>query len=465
MFKSPSRRKIYIGKKQQRKRVSFVGILIAFPLLLLLLLGVSEVAVRLFFSFAGKPPRLSSDQDNSPLSQAYQLQFLTNNEQPIEGLSEGGKLKIERSPVSGYQLVPNQNSQFWQINEQGWREEISIPKNKPNKEIRVFIIGGSTAFGYRNNNNQDTIAQKLEPLLNQRVEQQRTQPNQYQPPVLPYYKPDRIRLLQKTPRLREGNYQVINAAVPGYASGNQLAQLAVKILPYNPDLIIVIGGYKDLILPSEQSFTDIPLIDTYLSDASEHFRTYLRKPLNNWAQKSDLLQMTMSWMETPPVPTTQQTLILNPEPTQPLVSYLPQQPSELVERVERYRQHNIQMVRLAAGAGVPIISAVQPEITGRDLENIPPQEQEIINELGDSYIQEVQNAYTELRKTNAQLEQIFPNNVDSVNLYPIYADFPNQAFIDPIHLTSEANSFAAQRLYETIVDIPKMQLTPREPGT
>jgi len=462
MFKS--RRKLIIGKNKPRQRkqpVSVLWILLSVPLVLI----ISELLVRLFFSFTGKPENVVGEQDNSPLSQAYQLQFLTNN-QPIQGLSEGGSLKVERNPTMGYHLVPNQESQFWRINEQGWREEAAIPRNKPNNEIRIFVLGGSSAFGYGSDSNQDTIAQKLEQRLNQRVQAQQSQPDQYQPPVLPYYKPDRDRLLQKTPRLREGNYQVINAAVPGYASGNQLAQLALQILSYNPDLIIVISGYQDLMLPGDQSFAEIPLIETYLSDAPKHFRAYLRKPINNWAQKSDLAQLTTAWMKTPPVKMTQETIVLNPNPTEPLGAYLPQQPSELVERVERYRQNNLQMVRLAAGAGIPIISAVQPEITGRNLESeLPRQEQEIINELGTDYIQEVQNAYTELRKANAQLEQIFPRNVDSVNLYPIYAQFPNQAFINPIYLTPEGNMAAAERLYEEIAQIRKMQIVPREPGT
>ncbi len=458
MFKS--RRKLYIGKKPTRqKRISPLWIVVSIPLLLIIL----EIFTRLFFSFTDKPQRFLTQQDNSALSQAYQLQFLTNNK-PIQGLPEGGKLKVQRHPIAGYKLVPQQESQFWQINEQGWRETVSIPQQKPNNEIRIFILGGSSAFGYYNRSNQDTIAQKLEQRLNQRVENQQAQPNQYQPKVLPFYEPDRIRLLDKTPRLREGNYQVINAAVPGYTSGNQLAQLALDILPHDPDLIIVMGGYKDLMLSSEQSFADIPLVETYLSNAPQHFRAYLRKPLNNWGQKSDLVQMATSWMETPPVPTTENTLVLNQNPTEPLVSYLPQQPSELVERVKRYRQNHLQMVRLTAGAGIPLISAVQPEITGRNLENLPRQEQEIINELGKEYLQEVRNAYTELRKANAQLEQIFPNNVDSLNLYPIYSDFPNQAFTNPIHLTSEANALAAERLYEKITQVPKMQIVPREPG-
>jgi len=461
MFKS--RRNLYIDNKQQRKPVSFFWLLIWIPLLILIGLGISEIGIRLFFSFTGKPERLTSEQDNSPLSQAYQLQFLTNN-QPIHGLPQQGTLKIQRSPISGYQFVPNQQSQFLQINEQGWRENGSIPNNKPNTEIRVFILGGSAAFGYRSESNQDTIAQKLEQLLNQRVKDQQSQPQQYQPETLPYYEPDQEELLEKPPRIREGTYQVINAAIPGYASGNQRAQLAMRILPYNPDLVIVMGGYQDLMLDSEESVADLPLIDTYLSDAPQHFRAYLGKPLNDLAQNSYLIQLATGWMKPSPVTTTQQTLVLHPRPDQPLRSYLPQQPSNLVDRVKRYRQNHLQMVRLAAGADVPLMSVVQPEITGRNLEKLPPQEQDIIDQLGNNYIQEVQNAYSEIGKTNAQLEQTFPQNVESLNLYQRYREFPNQAFIDPIHLTSEANSFAAQQLYETILNMPKMQITPEEPG-
>lgn len=458
-----SRQKLYLGKKQQRKRASLFSMLLWFPLLILIILGVSEIGIRLFFSFAEKPDRLTRKQDNSPLSQAYQLQFLTNN-QPIQGLPQQGTLKLQRNPVLGYQLVPNQQSQFWQINEQGWRDQVSIPKNKPNNEIRVFILGGSAAFGYRSDSNQDTIAQKLEQLLNQRVNEQRSQPQQYQPDVLSYYEPDRAKQLQKTPQLREGNYQVINAAIPGYVSGNQRAQLAMEILPYNPDLIIVMGGYKDLMLPSQKSFADLPLVDTYLSNAAKHFQAYLGKPLQNWAQKSDLLQFATSYIAKPPVKTTQETLVLNPKPNQPLDAYLPQQPSELVKRIKRYRQNNLQIVRLAAGAGVPLISVVQPEITGRNLDKLPRQEKEIINQLGTNYIQEVQNAYSEIGKANRELEQTFPQNVESVNLYNSYTEFPNQAFLDPIHLTSEANSLAARRLYETVIGIEKMQVVPQQPG-
>ncbi|QDZ40493.1 SGNH/GDSL hydrolase family protein [Euhalothece natronophila Z-M001] len=460
MFKS-RRSKLSINKKKQKHQgKSPLLIFASIPFLLIVL----EVLARLFFSFTGQPSSIAEQPDNSALKRAYQLQFLSNDE-PIQGLSQGGELKVERSPGFGYQLRPNQNNRFLQINEQGWREEESISQDKPEDEVRVFILGGSTAFGYYNESNQETIAQQLENRLNQRVQEQQNNPDDYQPEQLPFYEPEQERLMENAPRIQEGNYQVINAAVPGYMSRNQLSQLALEILPYDPDLIIVMGGYEDLMLDSQESFADIPVIDNYLSNPFQHFSAYLREPFKDIAQSSYLLRMGLDWWQNPEGTTTANTLLLQPNPEQPLASHLPQQPSELVARVQRYRQNKEQMVRLAAGARVPMISAIQPEITGRNLDNLPTQEEEIISELGDSYIQEMQNAYSELDNANNQLEEVFPNNVTSVNLYPIYQDFSNQAFIDPIHLTAEGNNQVAQGLYERIIGMPQMQITPREPGS
>ena len=457
MFKS-RRRKLRINKKPKRQRKSPLLVLGSIPLLLIIL----EIFARLFFSFTGEPASIAEQPDPSPLHRAYQVQFFSD-EKPIKGLPQGGELKVERTPGLGYQIQPNQKSDFWQINQQGWREKQSIPQNKPNDQVRVFLLGGSTAFGYGTQSNQETIAQQLEARLNQRVQQQQSNPDQYQPKQLPFYKPDRERLMQKEPRIREGNYQVINAAVPGYMSRNQLSQMALEILPYDPDLIIVLGGYEDLTLESEKSFADIPAIDNYLSDPFQHFTAYLSKPFQDFVQNIYLLRMALDWGKPSEGNHTANALVLQYPAKQPLASYLPQQ-SELGARVERYRQNQRQMIRLAAGAKVPVLSAIQPEITGRNLDDIPTEEEaEIINQLGDSYVQKVRNTYPELEKANNELAELFPNNVTSVNLNPTYQDFPKPAFVDPIHLTADGNQQAAQTLYQTIAKMPKMQITPTEP--
>ncbi len=456
-----SRRNIYTRKKTSRKRVSLRWMLLWLPALLLAVLLVSEGLLRLVVAIIGQPEHLARDQDQSPVSQAYQLQFLTDN-QPIQGLPDGGNLKMERSPVAGYQLVPNQESEFWQINEQGWRDNRAISPDKPDNEIRIFLIGGSTAFGYQNQSNQDTIAQKLEERLNKRVEDQQQNSDDYQPEVLPYFQPTREKLMDKPPCIEEKDYRVINASVPGYASGNQLSQLAVEILPYNPDLIIVLGGYQDLMLESKQSYSDIPSIDNYLNHPVDHFKAYLYKPINGFTNQLYLNRV----FRKPNHQTAQNTLLLKQHSNDSLAAYLPEpsQEEELTARVQRYRNNHLQMVRLAAGANIPVISALQPEITG--YESLSEGEQAIIDELDDDYRQNIQQAYQELGNANAQLEQIFPNNVASVNLYNSINEGENadnqSLFVDPIHLSATGNSRVANHLYQSL--IPEFKITPREPS-
>jgi lysophospholipase L1-like esterase len=163
---------------------------------------------------------------------------------------------------------------------------------------------------------------------------------------------------------------VINAAVPGYASGNKLAQFVLQILPYKPD------------------------------------------------------------------------------------------DEELANRLEQYYQNHLQLVRVCAGFSLPLVVAVQPEVTGR--ENLLPIESQIVNELGQDYVQRLQASYEQLIATNRKLEAAFPNNVKALNFYQFYNDFPNPAFYDAIHLTEAANQELAKQLYTTITNLSKIQIVPEK---
>ena len=69
----------------------------------------------------------------------------------------------------------------------------------------------------------------MEARLQKRLQQQRQTPQFYKPDILPVDPELRAEALKKTSKLKQANYRVINAAVPGYASGNQLAQLALQV--------------------------------------------------------------------------------------------------------------------------------------------------------------------------------------------------------------------------------------------
>ena len=58
--------------------------------------------------------------------------------------------------ILGTELIPNQQSQSITINSQGFRGD-EFFSNKPDSVYRIFMIGGSTIFGYGATSDQTTI--------------------------------------------------------------------------------------------------------------------------------------------------------------------------------------------------------------------------------------------------------------------------------------------------------------------
>ena len=452
MFKSHRR-----SYRKPQRLLPLPVIILAIPLALILL----ELSVRFFVGVMGKSAELAAYEGQPANVTAYCLKFLSQTQKPYDGLSDRGRLAVQRSLAGGYKLVGNQKSNFWRINEQGFRDDNPVPLEKPKDEIRIFLLGGSTAFGQWSASNQATatISSKLEARLNERVAQQKRSPEKYQPIPLPVYKPELEKALTLPLKIREGQYRVINAAVPGYASGNELAQLALQILPYSPDAVIVLDGYTDLMLPSDKAQTDIPEIDAFLNNAPGHLWAYLSGRLKNWVTDTYLVKAIQYWLLRPQPSVSQLSLVVS-EKTAPLEQHLAPDPTELQRRVARYHNFHKQMVKLTTGANIPLVIAVQPEITGRGTSQLSPDEQKLLKELGAIYKQRVQTGYAQLEKATHKLQDGFPKNVKTLNFYKLYEDFPNRAFYDAVHLTEDGNLLLAERLYQAIAVLPKLQLAP-----
>lgn len=453
MWQFPRRRKSYYNNAYYRKpkRVSRIS-----PWWLLLALPVSLIAIELFLrAFAGLTGKSGDGAGESPLAHAYRLQFLTEDKKPITGLADGGDLVVYRSAATSYQLLSNQRSPFWQINAQGFRDRDPLPLAKPKNEIRIFLLGSSTAFGQNSQNNDETIAHQLETRLKQRISLQTSTPEKFRPDVFPFFKPSREKLLVLPAKIRNGQYRVINAAVPGYASGNELAQLALQILPYQPDLIVILDGYADLILPSKNQQTDIPQIDRFLEDATAHFQASLGKSFSQWIDHSYLLQA----LSKPQANLTEQTLAVNPQ-GKSLAQALPQDEAELKRRVVRYRQNQQQLLQLCQKIGIPVMIALQPEITGLPPERLSPQEKALREQLGKAYTQRVPKAYSQLIQASQQLAKSAPQAVKVLDFYKLPPTLPKPTFSDAIHLTKQGNAAIAERLYQAIAGWEKMQIIP-----
>lgn len=456
MFKSRTReRRIFTSRKRMRTRSSIFSTIASFILIFLVL----ELLTRIFVDISGNRSQFARANNKSDLLKAYKLDFVNNEPNP-KYASDTVTLKAKPSLSVGYKLLSNQENEHWQINAEGFRDRDSLPLTKPKDEIRIFLLGGSTAFGYGSPNNQATISEYLEQRLEQRLAQQKASPKLYKPDLLPFDKVEKKKYLAKPSKIKPGKYRVINAAVPGYASGNELAQLALQVLKYKPDLIVVLDGYQDLMLQSDREAVNPPPMNTddrkptsfvgYLSKAIEPLenKSYLAKVAQNrWLKDREDFQ--------------KQDFLLDEQPSN-FARYLPQTKDELQRRVDRYVDRLHQILNLSAAAQIPLVVAIQPEITGRDPSQLTDVEGKIATELGRTYIQQVRNSYPALIEATQQLAKAFPKNMKALDLYQLTDKYPSPSFIDAIHLNQTANQKVAEQLYYAIANLPKMQLVPAQ---
>lgn len=432
-------------RRQQRPRWFWPTIvLLGIPLTLITL----ELLVRLVAVVRGDSSAIRAYEGEPERVTAYRLQFVSERNRPIDGLRNQGQLQVQRSILRGYRLLPDQQTAFWQINAQGFRDEAQLPLQKPQGEIRIFVIGGSTAFGSLSSSDNATFTARLEKRLNERIAEQTNHPERFRPEVLPYYKDEVDRALARPPRLREGTYRVINAAVPGYTSGNELVQVAQQVLQYNPDLVIVLNGYPDLLLNSNTEATDIPMATEFLNHAGSHFFHHLRQQASEWVADTYLVKGIHYWFLRSPQPEASTSLMTIDGAS--LTQQLPKDEAERNQRVDRYQNNLRQIARLTTAIQKPLIIALQPEITGRG-DTPHPNETALLKDLSPTYRQAITAGYQALEAKTSALKQEFPNRLTTLNLYNLYADFPEQAFYSPVHLTDEGNRRLADRLYDAVV--------------
>ena len=118
--------------------------------------------------------------------------------------TRSGPLKLALHPFVTYSNLPNQKTPHFSINNLGYRGG-DIRKDEKTKK-RIIVVGGSTAFGTGLQNDDETFERHLEHLL---------------------------------------NAEVINAAVVGHASGQELVYLLTELVDLQPDLVITLDGWND----------------------------------------------------------------------------------------------------------------------------------------------------------------------------------------------------------------------------
>lgn len=469
MFKSkPKDRYLFSTRRKKRRQRRFSFVLLLFSGLLGLV--VLELATRIFLDVKSKRAEETQINDDQNIIDSYQLKFLDSEQvntqseistdSPEQTLNQE-RLLAQRALSVGYKLVPNQKNEYWQINDKGFRDRQALPIVKPANEIRVFLLGSSTAFGYGSLSNQNTISELLEQRLNKRINQQKSSPELYQPKILPNNPVLKAKALKKPAKIKNGNYRVINAAIPGYVSGNQLAQLALEVMSYKPDILVVFNGYEDLMLTENQKATQIPSEENYL-DTLGHLQAFTYKLLTPIEKYSYLVR----WLQNKvvkPEDIIQERIDITNKTGQELADLVPQTPESLQLRINRYFHNHQQIANLSAGSKTGVILVTQPEITGRNPAKLTPTEGEITTQMGRKYIQSLKANYPRFAGANKHLAKLFPH-VKDLNLYKIGDQYPSPSFIDAIHLTETANAMVAEQIYQKVSGLDQIQTVPPKPS-
>jgi len=119
--------------------------------------------------------------------------------------SQRGLLKLMLNPLVGLVNLPDQSTQFFRINHLGFRGP-ELASKGPHRH-RVILLGGSAAFGTGLESDAETLSAQLEQRL-----------------------PD---------------VDVVNAAVIGHRSGQELALLSSELVDLEPDQVVTLDGWND----------------------------------------------------------------------------------------------------------------------------------------------------------------------------------------------------------------------------
>jgi hypothetical protein len=105
-----------------------------------------------------------------------------------------------------------------EINAYGFRDPRASYQPKPAQVFRVFLTGGSTAFGSGAESDADTIAGQFEGLLNR----------------------------DHAPRTGR-RYEVVTAAIPAWSTTHERVLIENRIVELGPDRIVMFSGFNDVL--------------------------------------------------------------------------------------------------------------------------------------------------------------------------------------------------------------------------
>ncbi|MBI1389054.1 MAG: hypothetical protein GC154_11460 [bacterium] len=350
----------------------------------------------------------------------YSVSFYTHDGERIS--TSEGEVKLALAPYTLYKTLPDQHLGYLNVNSDGFRgPELG---EKKEDRLRVMLLGASTAFGFGAASDEDTFAMIL----------------------------DRS----------GGRFEVINASVIGFVSGQERSYLTNELLRYQPDWVVTFDGYADIFdawhlhtalgvlkSPREMAYNLIvmPQIEDELKAnfrtqsspwaaftrfaRTALFKSFLIRRLNEQVEKAEELASRK--------------LKLNQRDYTPL-------PDEYFDRVvDGFTGNLLEIARWCENRGVRYTSVLQPDITSK--RNRTPDEEALlsaINELVPHYRKHYGEVYRRFMRRSHEV--LLERGLDVIDIaeQPAFAYDGETLFVDSAHFNAEGNRVIASILRDAL---------------
>jgi len=367
----------------------------------------------------------------------YQLSNYTHNGDQLwwrwGSVENPNSLKLALAPYTIYKNSPDQRTPFFNTNSLGFRgsKEYSAVCEK---QKRIIVVGGSAAFGHGLPNDKESFQSQIEQLNTQ--------------------------------------YEVINAGVGGFYSGQELTYIVTELVDYHPDLIIAFDGFNDLFWTwysdrikgpwhedriyghldkdNEIGFNldffanlESSVVDSYQSRNSilNSFKRFYNTLISRSMILSKVQKRIIKYKKK---------ILANQAVTEKGSADIKK--SDYLEKIiNTYAKNLIKMNDFSKSQGIKFVAIFQPEL-GLKKEHTP-EERNYLNIWPrgfniDNYEEEFPQLYKLfLERTKSQLDAHGVQYID-INICPEYLNHPDTLFLDFVHLNKEGNKIIANIISE-----------------
>jgi len=282
---------------------------------------------------------------------------------------------------------PNQHFETYNINNEGFRGP-EISKEKPENTYRIFVIGGSTAFGSGSTSDGTTIPGYLQKEF------------------------DNVNLDFKV--------EVINAGQLGMFSWGETQTVKNSLVHYDPDLIIIYDGFNDIVQP----FT-VLRDGTTANSAFDEFWDKLRITISFYKTfiVAYILQGSLTAAVTGNAEFKDFAWIGTPEKA----SIWAKRMKEICEFGKSNDFETIVFLQ-------PFLDSDKQQLTAFEQKNYESEETERISNTYHYYV--------------AELDEVSKYCTEATNLSNVFNGISEPLFTDPAHLGDKGNQIVAKKIFE-----------------